>query len=109
MGRYRCIDWLLNAVYCLVALCLVESRPLLAGSVIKFGIALVFACLLSFVAVHSSNIGGLVMACLQALPKALFPFPVERRWIERSEATFAVVGEPSLSPLFQRPPPCRRW
>jgi hypothetical protein len=105
MGRYRYTDWLVNAAYCLVTFCLVDPRPLLAGGVVKLAIALVFACLLSFVAVHSSNLGSLVIACLTALPKGLFPFRSDRRWIERSETTLAVVNEPSFSLLFQRPPP----
>jgi hypothetical protein len=109
MGRYLDIDWLVSAAYCLLTLCLVDFRPLFAGSVVKLLIALVFACLLSFVAVHSSNLGDLLIVCLRSMPKALFPVRIERRWIERSETRFAVVNEPSLPLLFQRPPPCRFW
>jgi hypothetical protein len=28
-----------------------------------------------------------------------------RRWVERSRTTIAGPNEPSLSPLFERPPP----
>jgi hypothetical protein len=109
LGRYLNPNWLLNAGYCLATFCLFDSRPFLAASVVKLTIALVFACLLSFVALHSSTIGDLVIACLHALPKALFPFHIGRRWTRRSETTFAIIHEPSLSPLFQRPPPYHCW
>ena len=105
MGRYRYGEILLNAAYYLLVLCVVGVRPLLIGSVFKLIASLALGCLLAFVAVHSANIRRLVIACLHSLPVSYFPLAVDRRWAERSQTPAAVPNEPSLSPLFQRPPP----
>lgn len=105
MGRYRHSQMFFNAAYYLLALFVLDPRPLLIVGLFKLIAFLVLACLLAFVVVHSANICKLLMACLHALPVCFFPLAVDRRWAERSQAAFAVPNEPSLSPLFQRPPP----
>jgi hypothetical protein len=105
MGRYRYSQMFFNAAYYLLALFVLDPRPLLIVGLFKLIAFLVLACLLAFVVVHSANICRLVIACLHALPVSFFPLAVDRRWAERSQTTIAVPNEPSLSPLFQRPPP----
>jgi hypothetical protein len=105
MGRYRYSQMLFNAAYYLLALFVLNPRPLLIVGLFKLTAFLVLACLLAFVVVHSANICRMVIACLHALPVCFFPLAVDRRWAERSQTTIAVPNEPSLSPLFQRPPP----
>jgi hypothetical protein len=105
MGRYRYIQLLLNVVYCLLIFCVADFRPLVVGGCVKLIAALVFACLLAFVVVHSPNMCKLVAACLQALPIVLFPSFVDLRWVAHPHADIAVPNGPNLSPLFQRPPP----
>jgi hypothetical protein len=105
MGSYRSSQMFFNAAYYLLALFVLDPRPLLIVSLFKFIAFLVLACLLAFVVVHSANICRLVMACLHTLPVCFFPLAVDRRWAERSQTTIAAPNEPSLSPLFQRPPP----
>lgn len=105
MGRYRCSQIFLNVAYCLLICFVADFRPLVIGGFCKLVASLVLACLLAFVVVHSANICRLLVACLHALPVCFFPLAVDRRWAERSQATVVVPNEPSLSPLFQRPPP----
>jgi len=95
----------LNIAYCLFICLVTASRPLLLGGLFKFIACVALACLLAFVVVHSANICKLVIACLHALPGSLFPAAVVRRWSDGLKTTIMVPGEPSLSPLFQRPPP----
>jgi len=103
MGRYN--EIFLNVVYCLLVFCVADIRPLVIGGLFKLIASLLLACLLAFVVVHSANICRLVTACLQALPISRFPLAVDRRWVSRSRTTTVIPNEPSLSPLFQRPPP----
>jgi hypothetical protein len=105
MGRYSRGQAFLNIAYCLFIFWVTESRPLLAGSFFKLIACVALACLLAFVVVHSANIYKLVIACLHALPRSLFPLAVGRRWSDGPETTIVVTGESSLAPLFQRPPP----
>jgi|HubBroStandDraft_1064217.scaffolds.fasta_scaffold801359_1 hypothetical protein len=104
MGQYcsRQIFW--NAAYFLL-ICMADFRPLLLGGLCKLVVSLAVACLVAFVVVHSSNIYGLIIACLQKLPASYFPLGVNRRWAEQSQRAVALPAPPSLSPLFQRPPP----
>lgn len=103
MGRYSQI--FLNLAYCLLIFCVADFRPLVIGGFFKLVVSLVLACLLAFVIVHSPNIGRLLASCLRALPVRFFPSVVDRRWEERSQTNIVVPNEPSLAPLFQRPPP----
>jgi len=105
MGRYRHSEMFFNAAYYLLVLFVLDPRPLLIVGLFKLIAFLVLAYLLAFVVVHSANICRLVLACLHALPVSFFPLAVDRRWAERSQTTTAVPNEPSISPLFQRPPP----
>src|ERR1035438_8095897 len=102
MRQYQ-IVW--NAAYCLFVFWTVNFRPLLLGCLFKLMVSLAVACLLAFVVVHSANIYRALAACLHALPPSYFPLTVDRRWAERFQTTVVVPNEPSLSPLFQRPPP----
>jgi hypothetical protein len=95
----------LNIAYGLFIFLVTESRPLLAGGFFKLIACVALACLLAFVVVHSANICKLVIARLHALPRSLFPLAVARRWTDGPQTTIIAPGEPSLSPLFQRPPP----
>lgn len=105
MGRYRCSQILLN-VACWLLFCFVaDFRPLVIGGFFKLVASLTLACLLAFVVVQSANICRLLIACLHALLVCFFPLAVDRRWAERLQTTIVVPNGPSLSPLFQRPPP----
>jgi hypothetical protein len=103
MGRYR--ETFLNVVYCLLISCVADFRPLVIGGLCKLIASLLLACLLAFVVVHSAHICRLVTACFEVFPFKRFPLAVDRRWVGRSRATTVMPNEPSLSPLFQRPPP----
>jgi hypothetical protein len=103
MGRYH--EIFLNVAYCLLVFCVADLRPLLIGGLFKLIASLLLACLLAFVVVHSANICRLVTACFQVFPINRFRLPVDRRWAGRSQSTAVIANEPSLSPLFQRPPP----
>jgi len=105
VGCYRYSQIIVNAVYSLLVFCVLDVRPLLLVGFFKLVAALVLACMLAFVVVHSSNICRLITACLGVLPVSYFPLAVDRRGVEQSQTTVAIPNEPSLSPLFQRPPP----
>ncbi len=105
MGRYRQSQILSNVAYCLLIFCVADFRSLVIGGLFKLVASLVLACLLAFVVIHSANIWRLLIACLHSLPVCFLPLAVDRRWAEQSQTTIAVPNEPSLSPLFQRPPP----
>jgi hypothetical protein len=105
VGRYRYHQMLLNVAYCLLVFCLADLRPLLMGGLFKLLASLALACLLAFVVVHSPNLWKLVAACLRAIPIPLFPLVVDWQRVKRSRTNLVVLNEPSLSPLFQRPPP----
>ena len=105
MGRFRKSQIFLNIACCALILLTADFRPLLAGSLLKLIASLAFACLLAFVVVHSANVCQLVISSLSALSKSLFPFAIDRRWSLKTPIAIVVPDEPSLSSLFQRPPP----
>src|SRR5580692_3769065 len=105
MGSYSGSQVFLNIAYCLFIFLVTESRPVLTGGFLKLIACVAMACLLAFVVVHSANICKFVIARLHALPGSLFPSAVVRRWSDGLQKTIVVPGAPSLSPLFQRPPP----
>jgi hypothetical protein len=105
MARYPLRRLLWNIACCVLVFCLLEFRPLLIGGCLKLIASLAFACLLAFVVVHSPDIYKLVTACLQALPSVRCPLFVDRRWAARFRTSLTSPTEPSLTPLFQRPPP----
>ena len=94
-----------NVAYLLLFCFVAEFGPLVVGGFFKLVASLMLACLLAFVVVQSANVYRLLTACLHARRVSLLPLVVDRRWVERSQTTVAVPDEPSLSPLFQRPPP----
>jgi hypothetical protein len=61
MVRYRCSQTFVNAAYYLVALFVLDPRPLLIVGLFKLITFLVLACLVGFVVVHSPNIWRLVI------------------------------------------------
>jgi hypothetical protein len=105
MGRYRHSHVFLNVAYCLVICCVADFHPLVIGGFFKLVTSLVLACLLAFVVVHSANIWRLLEASVRALPVCFFQLAFDRRWAERAQTTIAAPNKPSLSSLFQRPPP----
>ncbi len=105
MGCFGYSRLVFNAVHCFMVICVLDVRPILIVGLLKLVSALLLACLLAFVVVHSSNICRLITACLGVLSVSYFPLVVDQRWVEQSHSTIAVLSEPSLSPLFQRPPP----
>lgn len=104
MARYRCSLVLLNA--CSVLLCLVAGlrTPFVIGF-FKLVASLVLACLLAFVVVHSVNICRLLIAYFRALPVGFFELAVESSIGRAIPENYRCFNEPSLRPLFQRPPP----
>jgi hypothetical protein len=105
MSRDSCSQVFVN-VACFLLFCfMAEFGPLVVGGFFKLVASLAFACLLAFVVVQSANICRLLIACLHARPVSLVPLAVDQRSVGRSQTTVAVPDEPSLSPLFQRPPP----
>lgn len=105
MGRYSCCQTFLNVAYCLLVFCVAGFRPLVIGGFFKLVASLVLACLLAFVVVHTPNICKLVAACFRLFPTPFCPLVVDRRWAGRPQTNIAVAYEPTLPPLFQRPPP----
>jgi hypothetical protein len=105
MGRRSRSQIFLDVAYCLFIFLVADCRPVLVGGFLKVVVALAFACLLTFVVVHSANVCRLVISRLYAFPVSLFPLAVALRWSEASQPTIAVPKEPSLRALFQRPPP----
>jgi hypothetical protein len=105
MGRYSRIQIILNIAFSLFIFWVVDSRAPLAGGLSKLIASLALACLLAFVVVHSANICKLLISRLQVVSEFLLPCGFDRRWSGRTQITIAVPDEPSLSPLFQRPPP----
>ncbi len=100
--RYR-LTILLVSLY-LLAVRLPYFRPVIAGlgKTIWF---VLFACLLMFLVVRSADICRSLTACLQALQLSLFPHIPDLEPIRQSSIPLLLPKEPSLSPLFQRPPP----
>jgi hypothetical protein len=105
MGCYRYSQMFLNVAHCLLVSCVADFRPLVIGGLFKLIASLAVACLLAFVVVHSASICKQVAAYFHALPISLLVLVVEPRRVRRSQAIVVVPNEPSLSPLFQRPPP----
>ncbi len=96
---------LLNVAFYLLAYCLTYPPSFLAGDLSKLLTFLVFAGLLMFVVGNSAEIRRVAVALFEALRLPLFSLVAERRSVTRSQLTFAIPKKPSLSPLFQRPPP----
>lgn len=105
MAHYRYNLIFLN-VACFVLLRLVaDFRPLVVIGFFKVVGSLALACLLVFVVVHSAKISKLFVACLKALSLCFFPLAVESWMFTAAMDSHRKFSEPSLRPLFQRPPP----
>jgi hypothetical protein len=105
MECYRHTRGFLTAAYCLLIVGMAEFRPLLIGGLFKLIASIVLAYLLAFVLVHRTNILRILAAGLKLSRSSGFLLVVNLQWAERSHTRFPVPDPPSLSPLFQRPPP----
>jgi len=94
----------LAVAHCLLILGVVEFRPIVIGGIFKLTTSMVFAYLLALVLVHRTNIFQILASGLKLSPVSGFSLAVKRDWA-RSQKTTTVPDAPSLSPLFQRPPP----
>jgi len=105
MARYRYSLILLNVV-CGVLLGLAANLgPTIVIGFFKAVASFALACLLAFVVLHSLTIGRLLVACFQALLVCYFPMAVGAPTGRASNNCYHKFNEPSLRPLFQRPPP----
>ena len=102
---YRYARGFLTVAYCLLILALAEFRPIVIGGFFKLIASIVLAYLLAFVLVHRTNIFRILVTALKLSRISDFSIVVNRRWAGRSQTTIAFQDSPSLSPLFQRPPP----
>jgi len=94
-----------EAIFCLLVLCLPYYQSLLFAGLGRTIWFLLLTCLLMFLVVRSSDLGRALTACLSVLP-SFWPAPVCDQGIAATVSEFAPVPHaPSLSPLFQRPPP----
>ena len=105
MRNHRYLRAFLNAASCLLVYCLSYPPAFLVGEFSKLLAFLVFAGLLMFVVVNSAEIRRVAVAFFEALRLPLFSLVVDRGSIQRSPIAPAIPKKPSLSPLFQRPPP----
>jgi hypothetical protein len=96
---------LLSVGYCVFICFVVGFRPLVIGGFLKLVASLALVCLLMFVVNHSANVCRAFVACLRALSVPSVMLAAGRRCTEQSSPAFVVPNQPSLSPLFQRPPP----
>lgn len=105
MECYRYTRGFLTVAYCLLIIGVAEFRPLVIGGFLKLIASIALAYLLAFVFVHQTNIFKILAAGLEVSRISGFSVVVNRRWAGRSHTTIPVPDPPSLSPLFQRPPP----
>ena len=105
MARYHYSLMFLNAACFVILRLLANFGPLVVIGFLKVVASLALACLLAFVVVHSVNIGRLLIACLQALLVCVSPLAVEASIGRQTTDSYLKFNEPSLRPLFQRPPP----
>jgi hypothetical protein len=105
MECYRYTRGFLTVACCLLILGMAEYRPIVIGGFFKLITSIVLAYLLAFVLVRRTNILAILATGLKLSQIFGFVLIVNRRWAERSETTIAIPDPPSLSPLFQRPPP----
>lgn len=94
-----------EAMFCLLVFCLPYYQSLLFAGLGRTILLLLLTCLLMFLIVRSTDFGRAVAACLMSLP-SYWPAPVCCQGIAAITSDFERVPlAPSLSPLFQRPPP----
>ncbi len=93
-----------EAVFSLFALCLPHYRSVLLDGVGRTILLALLACLLMFLVVRSTEICRIVADCVIAFVSWLLPsLALEFRAIQF--VWLNVPCAPTLSPLFQRPPP----
>ena len=105
MGHNRYGQTFLNVAFALLIFCVAEFRPVVIGGFFKLITSVVLAYVLAFVLLHRTNLFKILVASLQAFRMSGFPLVADRRRVGRSQTTITVPGAPSLSSLFQRPPP----
>jgi hypothetical protein len=109
MGNHHYGRIFLNVSYYALLVCVLHIRPsLVAGGFGKLLAFLVFFGLLLFVAVHSGEIRRVAVVFFKPLKLPLFSLAVDPSSIARLLTAVALPSKPSLSPLFQRPPPISR-
>jgi hypothetical protein len=82
------------------------SQALVIAGLSRAIVFLILAVLLMFLIACRADIEGAFAACLRALPSAWLAAAPRFGFRELSFARLSVPSAPSLSPLFQRPPPC---
>ena len=93
-----------DAAFCLFMLCLPHYQSLLFEGIGRSIVILLLACLLMFLVVRSPEICRVVTECLIAILSWLGPsFTQEFRAL--LFISLSVPNAPTVSPLFQRPPP----
>ena len=106
MARFRYSLILLNVICGALLGLAANFGPTVVVGFCKVVASLALACLLAFVVLHSLTIGRLLIARFQALLVSFFPLavraPIGRTSKDNPSHKF---NEPSLRPLFQRPPP----
>jgi hypothetical protein len=92
-------------VSCLLFHCSINYRPAwLVNGFGKLIVFLLFASLLAFVVVHSSEIRRLAIAFFETLKLPLFALLVDPQRLKQP-AIVVIRSTPFFSPRFQRPPP----
>ena len=104
MVRYRETRGLLAVAHCLLILCVAEFRPILISGFFKLIASIALAYVLALVLVYRTNIFQILAAALNLSPAFGFSLVVTRHRTPRRKR-IKVPDAPSLSPLFQRPPP----
>ena len=106
VARFRYSLILLNVVCGALLGLAANFGPTLVIGFLKVVAFFALACLLAFVVLHSLTIGRLLKARFQALLVSFFPLAV-RAPIGRAskDDPYHKLNEPSLRPLFERPPP----
>lgn len=89
----------------LIVLCLPYYQSLLLAGVTGSIYFLLMTCLLMFVVANSPDVTHAITACLKELALSWFTPVLDRGALWVSIPSLTIAREPSLDPLFQRPPP----
>jgi hypothetical protein len=97
---------LLNVWFALLAYCLANCLLSIAiGELSRVLIVLGVGALLLFVVIQSSALRRIAVEVLRAIFLCVFALAIKRSIPKIRRVDPDLAGEPSLSPLFQRPPP----
>jgi len=99
-GRY-CRQFALYVFFVYIA----DLRHVLNSGFPKLLAFLVFAFLLSFALGRAAQLWDALKLCCLGLSALSLAANTTSRWLERQASCRAFSNEPTLSPLFQRPPP----